>query len=327
MMQMLMQLFALIQYFEFVFYIPVIGALINLLLSFCGSLSRGFVGYKAANGLEHCNRPKKTLILYQYEGCPFCRLVRENFSVLALDVIVYPCPRTTLARYGVSDESRFRPEAARLSGKCMFPLLVDPNFETPVVMLESRDIISHVWKHYGNKATPPWNFRCVSNFRMTCFLPSAFRFFPWMGIIRTPSKEPGKKLIELYAYDACPYSRLVREALDSLELPYLLHNQPIYGAMPAQSEIFQALLRDANSSSFLSKLSCISTPLLIDPNTGSMIANSADCVAYLTKTYAIGRATCDWSQYSTKGASACHGTIPGYLKDGEPAGGEVKKSQ
>mgnify|MGYP002038606534 CR=1 FL=1 len=31
------------------------------------------------------NRPEKTLILYDFEGCPFCRKVREALSILDLE--------------------------------------------------------------------------------------------------------------------------------------------------------------------------------------------------------------------------------------------------
>jgi glutathione S-transferase len=317
---MILRIFSLFQYLEFVFSIPFIGSLVNLTLSWFGSISRFFVGSRAVEGLKLCNRPKKMLILYQYEGCPFCRLVRESFSVLALDVIIYPCPRTTLARYGVSDDSRFRPEATRLSGKCMFPLLVDANFEPPVVMLESRDIIAHVWAHYGNNAIAPLNFRCANYTPMACFLPSAFRTFPWMGIIRTPSKPPGDKMIELYSYDACPFSRRVREALDSLELPYLLHNHPLHGALPSHVASLQASVQRANSLS-PTPVACSGPPFLVDPNTNTFLTNSTECVEYLMKTYAVGKATANWSAYSTQGASSSHGTIPGFARDeSAPAG-------
>ena len=35
-------------------------------------------------------RPEKPLELYEFEGCPFCRKVREALSVLDLDAVVYP---------------------------------------------------------------------------------------------------------------------------------------------------------------------------------------------------------------------------------------------
>ena len=39
------------------------------------------------------DRPEKTLELYEFEACPYCRKVRETLSVLDLEAMVYPCPR------------------------------------------------------------------------------------------------------------------------------------------------------------------------------------------------------------------------------------------
>jgi hypothetical protein len=52
-------------------------------------------------------RPARPLELFDFEGCPFCRLVREALSMLDLDAQIYPCPR---------GGTRFRPEAARGQG-------------------------------------------------------------------------------------------------------------------------------------------------------------------------------------------------------------------
>ena len=39
------------------------------------------------------SRPEEPIILYDSEGCPFCRKVRECVSILDLDVIFLPTPR------------------------------------------------------------------------------------------------------------------------------------------------------------------------------------------------------------------------------------------
>ena len=46
----------------------------------------------------HSNRPEEPLELYDMEGCPFCRLVREALTDLDLDVMVFPCPGRTAGR-------------------------------------------------------------------------------------------------------------------------------------------------------------------------------------------------------------------------------------
>lgn len=38
-------------------------------------------------------RPAERLELYDMEGCPFCRKVREAISMLDLEVLVKPCPK------------------------------------------------------------------------------------------------------------------------------------------------------------------------------------------------------------------------------------------
>ena len=59
-------------------------------------LQAEFLGRKIGikeNGKTRTNRPVKTLELYEFEGCPFCKKVREAVSILDLDVTVYPCPQ------------------------------------------------------------------------------------------------------------------------------------------------------------------------------------------------------------------------------------------
>ena len=53
-------------------------------------------------------RPEKTLELYEFEGCPFCRKVREALTVLDLDAMIYPCPK---------GGPRFRPMVRERGGK------------------------------------------------------------------------------------------------------------------------------------------------------------------------------------------------------------------
>ena len=63
-------------------------------------------------------RPEKTLILYEFEGCPFCRKAREALSILDLEAEIRPCPKRG---------RRFRDELVERGGKAQFPYLVDPN--------------------------------------------------------------------------------------------------------------------------------------------------------------------------------------------------------
>jgi hypothetical protein len=136
-----------------------------------------------------------------------------------------------------------------------FPLLVDRTDSTqdPVVLSESCDILQHLWERYGESVLPtptesaaadrpdqllnspriPFPLRFLS-----LAGPSYLRPWPRCGLMRTPSSvwnadddcddddgssspsSPSSRLI-LYQAEGDPESRLVREVLCTLELPYL----------------------------------------------------------------------------------------------------------
>ncbi len=84
---------------------------------------------------------------------------------------------------------------------------------------------------------------------------------------------PPEQFLELYSYEGSPFCRLVRETLSELEIPYWLHNV-------AQGSPH----RDA----FVARSGKMMVPYLIDPNTRTSMFESADIVAYLKRTYALG---------------------------------------
>ena len=84
-------------------------------------------------------RPTKFMLeLYEFEGCPFCKKVREAVAILDLDVIFYPCPKGSTKHRAIVQE---------IGGKQQFPFLRDPN--TGVDMYESDDIIAYLFDSYG----------------------------------------------------------------------------------------------------------------------------------------------------------------------------------
>ena len=101
-------------------------------------------GGRGVSGTPFPNQPEKPLKLYEYEGSPFCRRVREVMTLLNLDYEVYPCPR---------GGKRFRPEVKQQGGKLQFPFLVDEN--TGDKLYESQDISHHLFKHYGKTGKTP----------------------------------------------------------------------------------------------------------------------------------------------------------------------------
>lgn len=227
---------------------------IDLGTSFVATLARGALGLSVG---PIGPRPEKPLELYEFEGCPYCRKVREALSILDLEAWIRPCPK---------GGQRFRPEIVRRGGKALFPYLVDPN--TGIEMYESDDIVSYLFGKYGDGPVP-LGLRLGLAGDLSSSFVSAIRFTK--GISRIPSREPEKPL-ELWSFEPSPFSRLAREALSSLELPYLLHN--VAKGSPSRR-------------AFAKRSGKMMVPFLEDPNTGRSMFESADIVSYLMETYAL----------------------------------------
>ncbi len=201
-------------------------------------------------------RPAQPLELYEFEACPYCRKVREALTVLDLEAQIRPCPK---------GGTRFRPEVERRGGKQQFPYLVDPN--TGKEMYESDDIVRYLFQEYGARRVPML-LAAGPLTDATAMLASAWR--PGFGARVRPSRAPRLPL-ELYSFEASPFSRIVREALCSLELPYLLHN--VGRGSPSRA-------------AFLERSGRMQVPWLVDPNSDVSLFESADIVAYLERSYA-----------------------------------------
>jgi len=202
------------------------------------------------------DRPERPLELYEFEGCPYCRKVREALSILDLDAQIYPCPK---------NGPRYREDVIRLGGKALFPYLVDPN--TGKAMYESEDINRYLFAQYGDGRVPGLLAAGPLNM-LSSALVGAVR--PGRGIRYRPARAPELPL-ELYSFEASPFCRLVRETLTTLEIPYLLHN---------------VAKGSARRTEFVVRSGRMQVPYLVDPNTGTELFESADIVAYLETTYA-----------------------------------------
>jgi glutathione S-transferase len=239
-------------------------------------------GWRGANGTPFPKQPALPLKLYEFEGSPFCRRVREVITMLNLDVEIYPCPK---------GGQKYRQIVKEKGGKHRFPFLIDEN--TGDQMYESQAIVHHLFKHYGKKGTTPKKFSNYPDFpyvSMLATLTNAARGV-WVNkqIIDRPAP---KQLLELWSFEASPYSRLVREVLSELELPYVLHNVPkerwqdvgpaVFRLKPGQyiplpngkrEKVVGVMGRD------------IQVPYLVDANTGVKMFESAKIVDYLKKQY------------------------------------------
>ncbi len=78
------------------------------------------------------------LELYQYEECPFCRVVREKLTELGLDYICRNAPP------GRADKDR---PLQALSGGTKVPFLVDPDHGA--YLFGPHKIIAYLEERYG----------------------------------------------------------------------------------------------------------------------------------------------------------------------------------
>ncbi len=83
-------------------------------------------------------------------------------------------------------------------------------------------------------------------------------------------KQP-EKILELYQFEECPYCKQVRTVLTDLGMTYIIHNVP----------------RERENRDELEKLTGQRfVPVLIDPNTDTMIADDDEkAVKYLNERY------------------------------------------
>jgi glutathione S-transferase len=205
-------------------------------------------------------RPEKPIEIYEFEGCPFCRKVREIVSILDIDVLFYPCPK---------NGPNFRPKANQMGGKKQFPYMVDPNKN--VAMYESDDIIKHLVDNYGDGKVPVMlNLGALTT--ITAGLALIGR--PGKGSTYVPAKLPEKPL-ELWAYESSPFCKIAREALCELELPHIYHS---------------CARGSAKRDLLVQKTGKFQVPYLEDPNTGAAMFESHDIVEYVRKTYALAQA-------------------------------------
>ncbi len=228
---------------------------IDLATSFAASLARLGAGLSVG---PTGRRPEQLLEIWEFEGCPYCKKVREALSMLDLDARIHPCPK---------GGPRFRPELIERGGKAQFPYLLDPN--TGAEMYESDDIVRYLFETYG-EGRVPLSLAAGPLTELSAGLASALR--AGRGTFYRSAKAPGRPL-ELYSFEASPFSRIVREELSRLELPYVLHN--VAKGSPR---------RDA----FVSRSGRMMVPYLIDPNTDTELFESADIVNYLRDTYEAG---------------------------------------
>lgn len=91
------------------------------------------------------------------------------------------------------------------------------------------------------------------------------------GLLSDPAAEQPRLFLELYEMENCPYCRVVREALTRLDIDAMIYPCPKDGTRyrPQAIEL-------GGKAQF---------PLLVDPNTDTVMYESVDIVLYLYRTY------------------------------------------
>jgi glutathione S-transferase len=247
-------------------------------VAFLGSLAATTARLGAGIVTEaRASRPALLLEIWEFEGCPYCRIVREALTELDLDALIRPCPK---------GGERYVPELVAKGGKYQVPYLHDPG--TGVSMYESADIIAYLYETYGG-GTVPLRWRAAGLQQLGSALAGMWRM--GAGSRARPSKAPAQPL-ELYSFESSPFARLVRERLCELELPYVLRSM----GRSAPADWLPPAMRDAldvksepgtlNRRVLRERAGRITVPYLVDANTGVEMGESAAIIEYLEQTYA-----------------------------------------
>jgi hypothetical protein len=167
-------------------------------------------GLKVISGLGP--RPKKPLILYEYEASSECRRVREACSLLDIIVECRPCPGTTS---GYADQL-----STATLGKRTVPYLIDNN---PAMyrpqMTGATEIVTYLFDTYGPGAAK---------------MPSSVKGSMLDGLMKSSrgasirknarSDNIKMKAITLYGWEGAQYVKQVRETLTELGLAHVMIN-------------------------------------------------------------------------------------------------------
>ncbi len=234
--------------------------------------------WRGLNATPARKKPKKHLELYDIEGGPYCRLVREALTELDLEAVIYPCPK---------GGKKFREQLKKVGGKIQLPFLHDPN--TDQKLYESAEIIAYLFKTYGRRDVPlKWLLMPLQ--KASSILSGSVR--PGAGLKKRASK-PVKKPLELYSFESSPYSRPVRELLCELEIPYLLHNvgkrELADFILPGirQKVLATRKVKGKNRQELVARGGQMMVPFLIDSNTGTKLYESETIMKYLLRTYGV----------------------------------------
>jgi len=228
-------------------------------------------------------KPAKRLELYEAEYCPYCRHVREALTELDLDTMIYPVPK---------GGKRYVSRLKKLGGETKIPFLHDPNTDTK--LYDSEAIVKYLYEQYGLEGEEVPERRIFTSTLASLTRAGSLTSLTAgkNGMLAKPSKA-ARKPLELYSFEASPYSRLAREVLCELEIKYLLHNcgktpgghADYYPPEIRYENMHNYMPGTENRRKFLERTGKIMMPYIVDPNTGVDMFQTKDIQAYLRETY------------------------------------------
>jgi glutathione S-transferase len=248
---------------------------VNIVGSVVASTLRNWRGTSASRTVT---APATPIKLYDREGCPNCRFVREALTELNLDADIIPCPE---------QGQRFMAELETVSGAQSLPFLVDENHNQKLGGAQA--IVDYLFQQYRGKASPK-ALQTSAGHQFASKLATGIR--RGAGLKARPSRQAEKPLT-LYSFESSPYSRPVRELLCELELPYRLINlgkQQRSDMGPAKFRFTlkpYVPLANTKRAVFFAEHGNVQVPYLVDPNTNTALFESKDILAYLRQTYSI----------------------------------------
>ena len=250
--------------------------ILNIASSLASSTARGWLGSKSIN---RSSMPEKLIELFDIEGCPKCRLVREAITELDLDMRVIPCPKG-----GSKNLARLK----ELSEQDNVPFLFDPN--TNKKLVGAKLCIEYLFNTYSSSSGPLYLKENAFN-KTTSEAASLLRGSKGLKASRSKSQEQDWIL---YSFESSPFTRPVRERLCELELTYQLINLGKQQMSDMGPPNFRFSLKkeyvpveNSKREKFFQEHGDVQVPYLIDPNTDKRMFESADILVYLDHTYAL----------------------------------------
>lgn len=209
-------------------------------------------------------QPKKKLVLYDNESCPYCKRVREMLNLLDITYECRPCFETNKNAWGMNNSNQ----------NLLLPYLYDPNLDDTT--FGDDEIIHKLLDRYGpppsewdRKALWPIEFKAFSV--ITSQLATCVRGNPGVRQ-QTNARSDNDQMrpIELWGYECSPFVRPVKEKLCTLCLPHT---------------VVSCSRGSSNRDKMVELTGRFQVPYIVDPNTGIEMFEGAEIVEYLEAVY------------------------------------------